>query len=1227
MYRFTSSSLLLGLAVLLALSASAQPQPSWQPLSTGAQSLPQPVSSAMDAAGNVYVLQFQPNGFRPEMARWDGSQWTTLPGLPPQYANRIAVTDGGDALYVATQVGTDRAVNGNGGSVGVAYVARYGIATGQWDDLGGGLDQATVQTIDVDAAGNLLVGGRFAQTTDGTTLGNIGRWNQSTGIWEGLGLGVSDPVVDLDADPFGNVVVTGRFETATQGDGTALTVRQVARFRFATGRWEALFNGLDVGSSTPRTIATDGTNVFIGGTGIEINTDVRQVWRFNGTVWSGFGSSLDLEPNIYDLVLDGAGFLYAFGDGGFGVRSTIHQSNAGFANWSAIAVIANGFPSTLAANRGRPGRYLFAGGLFDNFFLFNGSLTTVANFALWNGAWTSPQPPFVGVSGTVRAVEELIVPRNGDPLDRIRLMAVGGDLASVRNRPVNRIAFSTTGADWDDPGQGITDPGGIVHALRATALPLFADGGGLAMMVAGRFTEVTQDDGTAVPVSNVALWRFGDERWQALGLGVSRGGVPGTGTVHAIDHLPLPCRFDEDAGEFIYVGGEFDTATNADGSTVAVRNLARYNLRSNRWEALAGGPTGPVFALRLEAGQRSRLVPTDDGLEGHALFIGGQFNTVLDANGMGVAGARNLAWLTTDGQWRAIGGGPAGPVYALESLRSSATRLATLNQRLAGPDRCRLDVTSTTLYVGGSFTSVLTDGPNLPVSNLARVLVGTGGSRWSELGLPFGQASGTPGNGTNGPVLSIEFRPEVSSSPSISFFGEDNGAFAYMVTGTFTEAYDEFGNTITSPNVVLLRNYAPLYPGGQFDDDPVRRGPEVFASIGDGTNGTVFDTGWTSCRIGRFDTSTWYVGGQFSEVGAGQQAPGLAKWRDYRPPPPVVVVGSSGSIRGGSGGSGGGRATDVVYLGPTARLSCANPGLGRAASSSSSEVLGTVAFGESVVTTTDFPVGQPLVFELAAEDGTVLSTDTLVVDNIGGVTFAVTGVDTPGDYAPNPDGFDTGLGLVALQSPDRALPLGDRLLTRFVHAVTDAPAVDVVLPDGTVFADSLTFNAVSVALAIDRSTPRVEVRRHADGAALGTYDLDFSNPSAVQFVVLAGFLDPAANQDGPALGLTTVALPAEAPVASDDDTATRPAAVRLSAAYPNPFAETTVLRVDVPEATRTEVAVFDLLGRRVAVLHDGLLTPGTHAVPWNAGSVPSGVYVVQVRTPSGTDALRLTRLR
>ncbi|MEM8600884.1 MAG: hypothetical protein AAGF99_13275, partial [Bacteroidota bacterium] len=806
MYRLASFGLLLCTAFLLALPASAQPQPSWQPLSTGAQSLPDPVASTMDAAGNVYVLQYQPNTFfQPEMARWDGTQWTTLPGQPPQYANLIAVTDAGDALYVATIVASDRAVNGSGGRVNVSYVARYDIASGQWDDLGGGLDQAAVNALDVDAAGNVVVGGVFAQATDGTALGNIGRWNQGTGSWEGFGDGLDGEVNDLDTDPFGNVVVTGPFDVATNSDGTTVATSKVARYRSNIDTWQALGNGLDAGSSAPRAIVTDGTNVFAGGNVLDLNANSFQIVRFNGTLWDGFGRAQETAANIFELALDGAGFLYARGDGGFGVNSVILQSNAVFPNWASIALFANGFPRTLAANRGLFGRALFVGGIFDDLFSLNGSLVSASNFALWNGAWTSPQPPFVGVSGTVRAVEELIVPRNGDPLDLIRLMAVGGDISSVRNRPVNRIAFATTGADWDDPGQGITDPGGVVHVLRSTGLPLVADGGGQVLMVAGQFNEVTQDDGTAVPVSNVALWRFDDARWQALGLGVSVGGVPGSGIVHAIDHLPVACRFDEEAGEFIYVGGEFDTATNADGTTVAVRNVARYNLRTNRWEAVAGGPAGPVFALRLEAGQRDGLLPTEDGLEGHALFVGGQFTTVLDADGMGVPGSRNLAWLATDGQWRAIGGGPAGPVYALEVLRSAWARSLSSSQDRFETSRCRFDVLETTLYVGGSFSSVLTDGPNLPVSNLARVLVGTTSSRWSEIGLPFGEASGTPGNGTNGPVLSIEFRPEFSGRPGLQFFGEDFGVYSYAITGTFTEAYDEFGQTIASPNVVLLQ--------------------------------------------------------------------------------------------------------------------------------------------------------------------------------------------------------------------------------------------------------------------------------------------------------------------------------------------------------------------------------------------------------------------------------------
>ncbi|MDX1529892.1 MAG: hypothetical protein R3362_00060, partial [Rhodothermales bacterium] len=59
------------------------------------------------------------------------------------------------------------------------------------------------------------------------------------------------------------------------------------------------------------------------------------------------------------------------------------------------------------------------------------------------------------------------------------------------------------------------------------------------------------------------------------------------------------------------------------------------------------------------------------------------------------------------------------------------------------------------------------------------------------------------------------------------------------------------------------------------------------------------------------------------------------------------------------------------------------------------------------------------------------------------------------------------------------------------------------------------------------------------------------------------------------------------PVANEEDGAeAQPAALALGPAYPNPFAERATVRYAVPEAGRVTLAVFDALGREVAVLVD-----------------------------------------
>ncbi len=66
--------------------------------------------------------------------------------------------------------------------------------------------------------------------------------------------------------------------------------------------------------------------------------------------------------------------------------------------------------------------------------------------------------------------------------------------------------------------------------------------------------------------------------------------------------------------------------------------------------------------------------------------------------------------------------------------------------------------------------------------------------------------------------------------------------------------------------------------------------------------------------------------------------------------------------------------------------------------------------------------------------------------------------------------------------------------------------------------------------------------------------------------------------------------------------------------YPNPFNPGTTIEFDVPVKANVRVAVFDLLGRLVAVLTDREYEPGTYDVRWDVtgakgASISSGVYV------------------
>jgi hypothetical protein len=72
---------------------------------------------------------------------------------------------------------------------------------------------------------------------------------------------------------------------------------------------------------------------------------------------------------------------------------------------------------------------------------------------------------------------------------------------------------------------------------------------------------------------------------------------------------------------------------------------------------------------------------------------------------------------------------------------------------------------------------------------------------------------------------------------------------------------------------------------------------------------------------------------------------------------------------------------------------------------------------------------------------------------------------------------------------------------------------------------------------------------------------------------------------------------------------------------PNPAREATTVRFALPQAAEVTLEVYDLLGRRVALLLDGeRLAANTHEVLFNASDLSGGTYVVVLRTDAHTEA-------
>ncbi|MEP0547825.1 MAG: T9SS type A sorting domain-containing protein [Rhodothermales bacterium] len=110
---------------------------------------------------------------------------------------------------------------------------------------------------------------------------------------------------------------------------------------------------------------------------------------------------------------------------------------------------------------------------------------------------------------------------------------------------------------------------------------------------------------------------------------------------------------------------------------------------------------------------------------------------------------------------------------------------------------------------------------------------------------------------------------------------------------------------------------------------------------------------------------------------------------------------------------------------------------------------------------------------------------------------------------------------------------------------------------------------------------------------------------------------------------TTIRLDSNdrAPVNAEEDGPAAPQAFRLGAAFPNPFSVTATVPFEVERPGPVRLSVFDVLGRRVAMLVDGDVAAGPHRATLDGSRLATGVYLVVLDADGQRQATKVLVVR
>ena len=84
---------------------------------------------------------------------------------------------------------------------------------------------------------------------------------------------------------------------------------------------------------------------------------------------------------------------------------------------------------------------------------------------------------------------------------------------------------------------------------------------------------------------------------------------------------------------------------------------------------------------------------------------------------------------------------------------------------------------------------------------------------------------------------------------------------------------------------------------------------------------------------------------------------------------------------------------------------------------------------------------------------------------------------------------------------------------------------------------------------------------------------------------------------------------------------------QLTRFYPNPFNPVLNINFDMSQAGVIQVEILDIGGTHIETLFSGFQQPGSYQLNWNAESMPSGVYLVSLKSDDKTTTEKVVLLK